>query len=72
MVSGNSLQDIQNIEKHLFKNILSWVWWYVPVIPVLKGQRQKDLEFEDSLSYIVRLSSLKKKQKAPGAGGSCR
>jgi hypothetical protein len=32
----------------------SWVWWYIPVITVLRRLRQEDHELEVSLSYIVR------------------
>jgi hypothetical protein len=30
------------------------VWWYTPVIPVLRSPKQEDHEFKASLSYIVR------------------
>jgi hypothetical protein len=30
------------------------VWWFMPVIPALGRQRQKDCEFEVSLGYIAR------------------
>jgi hypothetical protein len=36
-----------------------WVWWGIPVIPVLERLRQGDNEFQTSLDYIVR-HSLKK------------
>jgi len=33
----------------------SWAWWFSPLIPVLRRQRQADLcEFETSQKYIVR------------------
>jgi hypothetical protein len=32
----------------------SWVLWLTPGIPALRKLRQKDLEFEDSMSYIAR------------------
>jgi hypothetical protein len=32
----------------------SQAWWQMPVIPALKKQRQENLEFKASLSYIVR------------------
>jgi hypothetical protein len=30
------------------------MWWYMPIIPSFRRQRQNDLEFEASLDYIVR------------------
>jgi hypothetical protein len=35
----------------------------VPVIPILLGLRHENHEFQASLSYIVRSSSKKKKEK---------
>jgi hypothetical protein len=32
----------------------SQAWWYIPVIPALRRQRQKDHQLEVSLGYIVR------------------
>jgi hypothetical protein len=32
-----------------------WVWWYLPVTPELRRQRQKDHEFKASLNYTLRL-----------------
>jgi hypothetical protein len=31
-----------------------WVWWYMPVIPVLGRLRQEDQEFEANVESIVR------------------
>jgi hypothetical protein len=31
-----------------------WVWWYIPVILVLRRQSQEDEEFKASLDYIVK------------------
>jgi hypothetical protein len=39
------------------------VWWYKPIIPLFGRLSQKDLEFEASLSYIVRSCPKKKKKK---------
>jgi hypothetical protein len=36
------------------KYLLSWVWWFMHVIPVLRRQRQEDREFEANLSYVAR------------------
>jgi hypothetical protein len=43
------------------------VHWYKPVIPAHKRFRQDDLEFEASLSYIVRpcLKNNNKTTKTP-------
>jgi hypothetical protein len=30
-----------------------WVWWYIPVISILRRQKKEDCEFEVSLGYIV-------------------
>jgi hypothetical protein len=43
----------------------SRAWWYTPLIPVLRRQKQEDHEFKISLGYLVR-PSLKKKAKVPG------
>jgi hypothetical protein len=40
---------------------LGWVWWCISVIPVFGRLRQKDHEFEISLSFIETL--FKKKEK---------
>jgi hypothetical protein len=46
----------------IFIKILSWVWWYMPVIPALRRWRQEEAKFKTSLGYIGR-SSLKPKPK---------
>jgi hypothetical protein len=34
---------------------MSQMWWGIPIIPVLRRLRQEeDLEFKDSLGYIVK------------------
>jgi hypothetical protein len=33
-------------------NVLSQVWWYMPIIPALRRIRQENLKFEVSLGYI--------------------
>lgn len=46
---------------------VSWVWWHMPIIPVLKRLRQKDHKLETSLGYIVRscyLSPNPRKKKS--------
>jgi hypothetical protein len=47
------------------REILSWVWRSVPVIPALGRWRQEDLECEVSLGYI---HFKKKKERARGRG----
>jgi hypothetical protein len=37
------------------------VWWYISVVPVLRRWTEEDLEFKDSLGYIVK-PYLKAKQ----------
>jgi hypothetical protein len=58
------------------KRNLSWVWWYILLVPELGKHRQADLsglhsEFQDSQGYIER-SCLKKKKKKKGEGGRGR
>jgi hypothetical protein len=40
-----------------------WVWWYMPVIPVLRELRKGELKFETSLGYTVRPCQKKKGRK---------
>jgi hypothetical protein len=35
------------------KDILSWAWWYMPVIPELRRLKQEDCEFEVTLRYTA-------------------
>jgi hypothetical protein len=53
-------------EKQIFTTIRNvyrgWAWWLTLIIPEPWRLRQKDYEFETSLSYIVRLC-LKNKTK---------
>lgn len=41
------------------------IWWHVPAILVIKGQRQEAPEFEVSLAYILRVC-LKKSRAGTG------
>jgi predicted glycosyl hydrolase (DUF1957 family) len=34
--------------------MLNEVWWYIPVISVLKTLRQKNLKFKASIGYLVK------------------
>jgi hypothetical protein len=36
------------------KLMLNEVWWYIPVISVLKTLRQKNLKFKASIGYLVK------------------
>jgi hypothetical protein len=33
--------------------ISSWVWWYIPIIPALRGLKKEDYELEVSLGYMT-------------------
>lgn len=33
-----------------------WMWWYTPVIPVLRRQKQEDQEFKALKGYVVSLT----------------
>jgi hypothetical protein len=46
------------IKRPYLKNLerRSWVWWYTPVIPVLRSWRPEDPEFKVILSH--RISSV--------------
>lgn len=61
-----SVKSPWNLISKVFLNILhkiatSWVWWWAPVIPTLKRQKQKDrssrsasaTQFEDDLDYEI-------------------
>jgi hypothetical protein len=37
--------------------ILSKVWWYMPITPVHGRLRQEDFKFEANMGYIVSLRS---------------
>jgi hypothetical protein len=42
----------------------SWAWWYMPLIPALRRQRQEDLyEFEASLVYRVSARTARTTQR---------
>lgn len=41
--------------------LLSWTWWYTPVIPTHDSSKQKDHMFEASLGYIARVHQTKQK-----------
>jgi hypothetical protein len=45
------------------KGDVSWVWWFILVIPALRCLRQEDLEFEAKLGYTVRLCLRRSKEK---------
>jgi hypothetical protein len=33
--------------------LLSWAWWFTPVIPALRRLRQEDLKLKASLGFIM-------------------
>jgi hypothetical protein len=37
------------------KGKFGWVWWCIPVIPVLGRLKEEEHEFEAGLGYIVRI-----------------
>jgi hypothetical protein len=51
-------------ETHHIKKIISQAWWYLPVIPALRRQKQEDCQFEASLVYTVRPCLKKQTNKA--------
>jgi hypothetical protein len=43
-----------------------WVWWHMPLIPVLRRQRGRQIsEFEFSLDYKVSSRTARAKQRNP-------
>jgi hypothetical protein len=54
---------------HKIYFLKSWVWWYTPLIPAFERLRQKDVEFDTSLSYITRMYLQKKKRTGGGERG---
>lgn len=58
---GDPAEHGCNLYPHQLLSLLI-SWWHTPAIPVLRRLRQKDHEFEASLSNVVRLC-LKKKKK---------
>jgi hypothetical protein len=45
------------------------VWWYTPVIPALRKQRQENLKSKASLGYLVT-NKQKFKKRGLGSGGN--
>jgi hypothetical protein len=48
--------------KYSFNNQLSWVWWFIAVIPAFRRLKQENFEFKISMGYIVRLYFKKEKK----------
>jgi hypothetical protein len=42
----------EEIHRQIYKYILGWAWWSMPIIPAFGRLRQKDLEFKPSLGSI--------------------
>lgn len=42
---------------------LSWLWWYMPIIPRFRRERQEAHEFKESLVLCETLLSPSKKKK---------
>jgi hypothetical protein len=58
---GDSILVAQlNLEKFLKNTDISWVWWYISVIPALGRLRQEDHKFKTSLAIATKQTLIYK------------